>query len=142
MAIPEELFPEFCRRISAAGTWEREKLAKDFSADHPSVSMRQVSLRLNEITTRDRPACVPGSTKKAGTRAITFYLRPRFYKYLPEKERPADWERYAAADEALSTTEAKSTPGSAASSVVADSSDGAVQPPPQKKMKIQSDSAA
>jgi hypothetical protein len=142
MAIPEELFPEFCRRITAAGTWEREKLAKDFSADHPTVSMRQVSMKLNEITTRDRPACVPESTRKAGTRAVTFYLRPRFYRYLPEDERPADWERYAAADEALSTTEAKPAPGSAVSSTGADSGDLPVPMPPQKKAKIQSDPMA
>ena len=28
-----------------------------------------------------------------------FYLRPRFYKYLPPSERPEGWEQYAEQDE-------------------------------------------
>jgi SLIDE len=144
MSIPEDLFPEFCRRITAGGTWEREKFAKDFAADHPTVSMRQVSMKLTEVTTRDRPACVEETVKKAGTRAITFYLRPRYYKYLPEDERPPDWERYAAADEALAATEAKQAAAAAAaaaavpsSTTAGDSNDADSGPPPAKKAKVQ-----
>ena len=101
MSIPEELFPEFCQSVTANGIWERQKLVNDFVADHPTISMRQVGLKLAEITTRDRPACVPEPANKVG-RAVTFYLRPRYYKYLREDQRPPDWERFAEADIALS----------------------------------------
>ena len=40
----------------------------------------------------------PEPEKKQG-RAFMFYLRPKFYKYLPPDERPNDWEKYAAEDE-------------------------------------------
>ena len=58
MSIPDDLFPEFCRRISAQGTAERMKLINQFAEEHPTISVRQVTLRLNEITTRDMPGCV------------------------------------------------------------------------------------
>ena len=87
MSIPDDLFPEFCRRISAQGTAERMKLINQFAEEHPTISVRQVTLRLNEITTRDMPGCVKAKEKKNG-RALTFYLRPRFYKYLPPEDRP------------------------------------------------------
>lgn len=99
MSIPDDLFPEFCRRISAEGTGERMKLINTFAAENPTISVRQVTIRLGEITTRDRPECVVPSEKAKG-RAFVFYLRPRFYKYLPEEERPKGWEKYAAEDEA------------------------------------------
>ena len=85
MTIPEELFPEFCRRISASGTGERMNVINRFVDDHPTISVRQVTLRLTEITTRVKPACVPESKDKSkkGGRAFMFYLRPCFYKYLP-----------------------------------------------------------
>jgi hypothetical protein len=97
MSIPEELFPEFCKRIGANGTGERMKLINQFAEDHPTVSVRQVTLRLGEITTKDMPACVEAPEKKNG-RAFMFYLRPRFYKFLPEDERPKGWENYAEED--------------------------------------------
>lgn len=100
MAIPEELFPEFCRRISAEGTLERQKLINQFVDDNPTISARQVTLKFIEVTTRDRPECVPLTDKKIG-RAFLFYLRPCFYKYLPENERPPNWQEYAAKDEIL-----------------------------------------
>jgi SLIDE len=102
MKIPDELFPTFCRRISANGTGERMKLINQFVEDHPTISVRQVTIRFAEITTRDRPACVPEVkvVKKTG-RAFMFYLRPCFYKYLPPSERPEDWEHYAFDDEKL-----------------------------------------
>lgn len=100
MKIPDELFPEFCRRISARGTGERMNVINQFVADHPTISVRQVTIRFAEITTRDRPECVPEVkiVKKTG-RAFMFYLRPCFYKYLPPSERPVDWEDYAFEDE-------------------------------------------
>ena len=98
MSIPDELFPEFCRRISAQGTGERMKLINQFAEDYPTVSVRQVTLRLGEITTKELPECVEPPEKKAG-RAFMFYLRPKFYKFLPEDERPNEWERYAEEDE-------------------------------------------
>lgn len=100
MSIPDELFPEFCRRISAEGTGERMKLINTFAAENPTISVRQVTIRLGEITTRERPECVVPSEKARG-RAFVFYLRPRYYKYLPEDERPKGWEKYAAEDEAI-----------------------------------------
>ena len=98
MSIPEAIFPEFCRRIGASGTGERMKLINTFAEDFPEASVRQVTIRLGEITTREMPKCVVPPEKKGG-RAFMFYLRPCFYKYLPEDERPDDWERYAEEDE-------------------------------------------
>jgi hypothetical protein len=93
-------------------------------------------MKLTEVTTRDRPACVEESTKKAGTRAITFYLRPRYYKYLPETERPPEWEQYAAADEALALIEAKQA-ASSTTTAAGDPNESDVAPPPAKKAKVQ-----
>lgn len=138
MTIPDELFPEFCRRISAAGTWERQKLVNDFVAEHPTISMRQVALKLAEITTRERPVCVEEPAGKVG-RAVTFYLRPRYYKYLPEAERPPEWERFAALDEELWAQQKlkKETEGkkSAASSIAGDDPVDAEEPS-AKKAKV------
>ena len=103
MSIPEEHFPDFCRRISANGTGQRMNLINKFSEENPTVSVRQVTIRFGEVTTKDRPACIKpvenkDREKKVG-RAFTFYLRPRFYKYLPPEERPDNWETYADMDE-------------------------------------------
>jgi SLIDE len=100
MQIPDELFPEFCRRISASGTGERMKVINQFVEDHATISVRQVTIRFSEITTRDRPECIPEvkAVKKTG-RAFMFYLRPCFYKFLPPSERPPNWEQYALEDE-------------------------------------------
>jgi hypothetical protein len=102
MDIPDELFPEFCRRVSAYGTGERMKVINAFVDDHQSISVRQVTMRFSEITTRERPGCIPDVkvVKKTG-RAFMFYLRPCFYKYLPPSERPVNWEEYAFEDEKL-----------------------------------------
>lgn len=101
MTIPDELFPEFCRRIGAQGTGERMNVINRFVEDHPTISVRQVTMKLSEITTRTKPSCVvePSDREKKSGRAFMFYLRPCFYKHLPVAERPADWERYAAEDE-------------------------------------------
>jgi hypothetical protein len=127
MSIPDELFPEFCRKISAAGTSSRTSLVNEFIEAHPTISARQVTLRLAEVTTRDRPACVPEAPpeKKKGPKFM-FYLRPCFYKYLPEDERPDGWEQYAevdqkaydaeqAAEEKANSSTPKSTPNGSAS---------------------------
>jgi hypothetical protein len=103
MSIPEEHFPDFCRRIGANGTGQRMNLINKFSEENPTVSVRQVTIRFGEVTTKDRPACIKpvenkDKEKKVG-RAFTFYLRPRFYHYLPPDERPENWETYAAMDE-------------------------------------------
>ena len=97
MSIPDELFPGFCRRIGANGTGERMKLINEFAEENPTVSVRQVTLRLGEITTKDIPGCIAPPEKKGG-RAFMFYLRPRFYKHLPPEERPKGWEKYAEED--------------------------------------------
>jgi hypothetical protein len=104
LAIPEELLPEFCRRISPQGTAERTKLINQFIADHPTISNRQVNMKFNDCVVKDLPGCIPedqATTTVAGRkgRAFVFFLRPRCYKYLPENERPVDWEKYAEADE-------------------------------------------
>ena len=98
MAIPDDLFPEFCRRIGAYGTGERVQMMNKFVEENPQISIRQVTLKLAEITTKDRPPWIPEPDKKQG-RAFMFYLRPRFYPLLPENERPEGWEQYAAEDE-------------------------------------------
>ncbi|KAG7370050.1 helicase [Nitzschia inconspicua] len=97
MSIPDDAFPEFCRRIGAYGTAERRKLIQDFADEHPTTSIRQVTLKLGEITQKDPPTCLDMTGRKV--RAFTFYLRPKFYKHLPPDDRPADWEKAAAEDE-------------------------------------------
>ncbi|KAL3915861.1 MAG: hypothetical protein SGILL_005448 [Bacillariaceae sp.] len=97
MAIPEEAFPDFCQRIGAYGTGERKKVIQEFADQHPTTSVRQVTLKLSEITQKTPPPCVDMTGRKV--RAFMFYLRPKFYKYLPPDERPKDWEKWAAEDE-------------------------------------------
>ena len=100
MSIPDDKFPDFCRRIGANGTGERMKLINQFAEENPTVSVRQVTLRLGEITTREIPGCVtPREREKKVGRAFMFYLRPRFYKHLLPEDRPAGWEKYAEEDE-------------------------------------------
>lgn len=99
MCIPDELFPDFCRRISAGGTSERQALINSFIEDNPTISNRQVTLKLTEITTKVRPECVEAPSHKVSRFMV--YLRPAFYKYLPEDERPEGWEAYAEEDERL-----------------------------------------
>jgi uncharacterized small protein (DUF1192 family) len=105
MDIPEELMPEFCKQITAYGTFERAKVTTEFVAAHPTISMRQVTIKLSEITSRDRPDCIPENKIKSSAgkkgRAFICYLRPCCYKYLPDDMKPPDWERYAKADEIL-----------------------------------------
>jgi len=98
MAVPEELLPDLCRRIGAQGTNKRMQVITEFARDNPSTSIRQVTFKFSELVTRDLPPCVPAPEKRAG-RAISFFLRPRFYFYLPPEERPSDWEKYAKIDE-------------------------------------------
>ncbi len=97
MSIPDDAFPEFCRRIGVHGTGERRKLINDFAEEHPTTSVRQVTIKLGEITQKEPPPCVDMTGRKV--RAFMFYLRPKFYKFLPPDERPKDWEKYAAEDE-------------------------------------------
>ena len=97
MSIPDDLFPLFCQRIGANGTHERAKLIDQFVEEHPTISARQVTIKFGEITTRDRPACVPEFERKSG-RAFIFYLRPKFYKHLTPDHRPDKWEEYMELD--------------------------------------------
>merc|ERR1719223_229620 len=102
MAVPDELLPDFCRRIGAKGTRKRMDTINEFVKDNPSVSIRQVTFKFAEISTKDRPECIPKPEKPKGKgRAFTFYLRPRFYHLLPQDERPADWQKHAKLDEIL-----------------------------------------
>mmetsp|Transcript_31886 Transcript_31886/g.66859 ORF Transcript_31886/g.66859 Transcript_31886/m.66859 type:complete len:1528 (-) Transcript_31886:307-4890(-) len=102
MSLPEELLPEFCRRISANGTNQRMEVINGFTKDHPQTSARQATIKFTELTTKDRPSCIPPPPKKVGKgRSITFYVRPRYYHMLSEDERPTGWEEEAEADESL-----------------------------------------
>ena len=84
------------------------EVIQDFSKEHPAVSIRQVTFKFTDITTKDRPACVPEAEKPKGKgRAFIFYLRPRFYNLLPEDERPKNWEPCAQEDELLYQEEKK-----------------------------------
>jgi hypothetical protein len=100
MSIPDELIPEFCRRIGAGGTAERMKVINKFVEDYPDVSVRQVTFKFSEVTTKDCPPGITPPEKKSG-RAFQFYLRPRLYIHLPVEERPQDWERLMEEDEIL-----------------------------------------
>ncbi len=100
MAVSEKLIPDFCKRISANGTRKRMDTINSFVKDHPEASIRQVTFKFADLTTKDRPECIPKPNKPKGKgRAFTFYLRPRFYHLLPEEDRPKDWERFAKEDE-------------------------------------------
>lgn len=100
MAVGKELIPDFCRRITANGTRKRMDTINQFVKDHPEASIRQVTFKFADLTTTERPSCVPKSDKPKGKgRAFTFYLRPRFYHHLAEEDRPNDWERFAKEDE-------------------------------------------
>jgi hypothetical protein len=99
MSIPDEAFPEFCRRIGPYGTGERMKLINQFAEDYPETSIRQVTLKLGEITCKEPPACVDMTGRKV--RAFMFYLRPRYYKHLHPEDRPDNWEKFAALDDQL-----------------------------------------
>jgi len=102
MSVPDELLPDFCARIGASGTRKRMQTINDFVKDHSSVSIRQVTFKFSEITTKNLPSCIPKPEKTKGKgRAFTFFLRPRFYHLLPVDQRPEDWERYATEDEIL-----------------------------------------
>lgn len=101
MSIPDELFPEFCRKIGPHGNASRTSLVNSWIEEHPTISARQVTLRLNDITTKHRPACVPEAPpeKKKGPKFM-FYLRPCFYRYLREDQLAlvSGWEQIAEAD--------------------------------------------
>lgn len=100
MAVTDELLPELCRRIGSNGTNKRMKTIEEFSRDFPGASVRQVTFKFAEITTRDRPSCVTAKPERSGPgRSFDFYLCPRLYHLLPEDERPQDWETFASADE-------------------------------------------
>ena len=98
MSVPEELVPDLCRRIGPQGTNKRMQVITDFAKDHPETSVRQVTFKFAELVTKVLPACVPPPEKRFG-RAVNFYLRPRFYHYLPAEQRPKDWEKSAKEDE-------------------------------------------
>ncbi|GAX14112.1 SWI/SNF-related matrix-associated actin-dependent regulator of chromatin subfamily A member 5 [Fistulifera solaris] len=102
MTIPDEVFPEFVRRVGL-GTGERVSVINQFVEDYPTISARQVTLKFQEICTKDRPKCVPPELtpkkKKKMGRTFMFYLRPCFYKHLDPEVRPPGWEAYAEADE-------------------------------------------
>ena len=149
MSIPDDQFPEFCRRIGAHGTGERMKLINTFVDENPDVSTRQVTIKFGEITTRKMPSWI---SEKPKGKTFMFYLRGRFYHLLPENERPENWQKYAAEDELLwkeeqrqlekekkeksqsTKAEAKSAPTSEAESAIAEGeSDGE---PLKKKGKM------
>jgi len=100
MSIPDEILPDFCMRIGASGTSERMKVINTFVEDYPDVSVRQVTFKFSEITTKECPPGITPPEKRSG-RAFQFYLRPRLYHILPVEERPADWERLKKNDEIL-----------------------------------------
>jgi len=101
MSIPDELFPEFCQRIGATGTAQRMKLINKFVEDYPDISVRQVTMKFTECTTKDCPPGINPPEKKSG-RAFQFYLRPKFYSLLkPEDHKPPDWEKLMSEDAEL-----------------------------------------
>lgn len=113
MTIPDEIFPEFVRRVGL-GTGERVSVINQFVDDYPTISARQVTLKFQEICTKDRPPCVPPELtpkkKKKMGRTFMFYLRPCFYKHLDPEVRPPGWEKYAAADEIVWQRDLSSNP--------------------------------
>jgi SWI/SNF-related matrix-associated actin-dependent regulator of chromatin subfamily A member 5 len=101
MSIPKEIFPDFCQRIGANGTAQRMKLINTFVEDYPDVSVRQVTMKFSDVTTKDCPPGVMPPEKKSG-RAFQFYLRPKFYAYLgPDDSKPDNWEKLMAEDDVI-----------------------------------------
>lgn len=102
MSLPDRLLPEFCSLISANGTNQRMGVINGFCLRHPETSARQATIKFTELTTKDKPSCVPNPPKKIGKgRSIRFYVRPRYYKIMQDDERPDGWEEAAEADELL-----------------------------------------
>jgi len=102
MSMPDSLLPEFAALIGANGSNQRVEIINGFARNHQSVSARQVTMKFQEVATKDRPACIPPPEKTKGKgRSVTFYLRPRFYHLLPEEDRPDGWEEAAKEDEVL-----------------------------------------
>jgi len=99
MSIPDAAFPDFCRRIGPYGTGERMKLINQFAEEHPETSIRQITIKLGEITCKEPPGCVDMTGRKV--RAFMFYLRPRYYHHLYPEDCPDDWELYAEEDDLL-----------------------------------------
>ena len=54
MSVPDDLLPEFCKRIGAEGTNERMKVINGFVKDHPKTSVRQVTLKFSELVTKEK----------------------------------------------------------------------------------------
>jgi len=102
MSVPDELVPEFAKRIGVDGTNKRSQIINNFALDYPDASVRQITIKFTQITTKTRPPCAKEMVqeKRRGKGAV-FYLRPRMYKLLPEIDRPEDWEKYAEEDEIL-----------------------------------------
>merc|ERR1719491_1142831 len=106
MYVPDELVPELCRRIGPGGTRERLTLINRFVRDHPATSLRQVTVKFGEVTTKVAPAGITPPEKING-RAVSFFLRPKFYPVIPEEDRPEQWERHASEDEKLWNNETR-----------------------------------
>ena len=120
MSLPDHVLPILCSRISANGTCQRMDVINGLIKDHPQTSARQATFKFAELTTKDKPACVPQPGKKMGKgRSVTFYLRPRFYHMLPVEERPHGWEAAAQADEMLWQEEQANTKVSGENKTVA-----------------------
>lgn len=106
MTIPDELLPEYCRRITAEGTDARMEIINGFAQDHPQVSIRQSTIKFIDLTTKDRPSCLGDFQKEdrkgmGKGRKVKFYLRPKFYHLLDHEKRPQGWEEAAKQDELL-----------------------------------------
>ncbi|KAI2491920.1 Class II histone deacetylase complex subunits 2 and 3 [Fragilaria crotonensis] len=77
------------------------KLINKFVEDYPDVSVRQVTMKFSDVTTKDCPPGVMPPEKKSG-RAFQFYLRPKFYAYLgPDDSKPDNWEKMMAEDDVI-----------------------------------------
>jgi len=65
---------------------------------HPETSVRQVTFKFAERVSKTLPERVPPPEKRFG-RAVSFFLRPRFYHFLLAEERLKNWEKYAKAED-------------------------------------------
>ena len=102
MSIPDNLLPVFARLITANGTNARMDVINEFVQKHPECSARQATIKFTQLSTKERPSCVPAPPKYTGKgRTVMFYVRPRYYHMLPEEDRPFSWEEAAQADEVL-----------------------------------------
>ncbi len=134
--VSEDLYPELCKLLHAAGPDGITKVVTSFLANRPLISKRQVEIKIFEMAVKE---------KRAEDTYKVWHIRDEFLKYLhmadgsaaaktPKKEKAAKPEKEAAAPKsaAKSTPKRKRDEEAAASSSSAKEGGGANSKEPKK----------